>query len=178
MSIPFVDQSSNILEYNLFDHRIDTSQFTVLESRKLTLAGLELEIGIIGESHFLCIEDFFSEVLACVDPKETAFFSEEINEDRVSFVNDFHGLEISTLVFKYSLEDSSEDIDFILNFFKQKSILSYTFPRCPDTEYPFDPITALSIEEDNNEITIMTLHAYPNEGKIVYSATQITQLEK
>jgi len=168
--IEFKDQNVSVLEYNLFDFSIDQTQFTVLKTYKDFFLNIPLTIGIIGESHFLILKDKFSEVLACISPKEESLLKNKL-QDKLSINKKIHGFSIDSSI---SVIEDMNKIYELLDYFETENTISYEFPS-KDT-FSFKPVTSLKlIKVSPKTIVLETLHAYPNEHRVVYSISTISK---
>jgi len=165
--IEFKDQSCDILEYNLFDKTVDTNQFTVLQEKMIKFKEHEVKIGIIGESHFFSIDDSLTEVLACVNVKEDSVFRTKFNEG-FSVVKEINGLFIATRI---EIFDKNKDIDHLLHYFSIDPSLHVEFPSTENL--PFKPVTVIKVANRDRMLVFESLHAYPNENRVVYSISSV-----
>ena len=184
MNALYIDQSANDLRLNLVYSALDTSNLNVIVSQSIDYDDVNIEVGIIGASHYLSIkhkDSQFSEVFACLElnsttqqcivKKENELSSsifERINED-LQYKFDSEILNWNkTNALKY--EQFSKDTHS--NSKDTKAIgLSHIFPFKKDAK--FEAKTQVFVIKSEDKILINTLHAYPNEEKLVFTQTSI-----
>ncbi len=180
----YIDQSANELRLNLIEGYLDKKILNVLIEDNLTLCDIKIEAGIIGASHFVSLDindTKLSEVFACLElsnaGNQCIINKVSLNKDSIKyFKKNLYCYEFSSNILDWNSNSSKEYIDFekrvekASNECKQLG-LSYIFPS--KTNNKFLAKTELIIYSNNNEIIIETLHAYPNEDKLVFTESKI-----
>ena len=184
MNLIYTDQSASELRLNLIDGVLDKTPLNVILTDTLHLADIYIEAGIIGASHFVSFnfgDKVFSEVFACLELsnssdscfvgkvfKQTApikyfkkgLFSYEFTSEILDW-DDKSSEKYKN--FENEVEKSSDD--------KESIGLSYAFPTMEKNK--FLAKTEVKVTKVNDMIIVETLHAYPNEEKLVFTETQI-----
>jgi len=191
-SLVYTDQSADELRLNLVRGAVDKEKLTVLCTGVIDLpfkSGGQLEVGIIGASHYVELKNsvdnvLLTELFACVkcvelNPQErmlTAFLHEVgAVKKRVN------GLEYEFESHKTMWKQSSQDFCTLSNAVASRLAnhqlgLVYAFPKAKNDKFP--PTTLVYAELLNQKaIGIKTIHAYPNEETLVFTSTTITEIE-
>ncbi len=184
MNALYIDQSANDLRLNLVYSALDTSSLNVIVLQEIDYDDVNIEVGIIGASHYLSIKHKdrqFSEVFACLELNSTtqqcivkkgnelaSSIFERINEDlQYKFNSEILNWNKSSAI-KY--EQFSKD-----TYSNSKSTdaigLSHIFPHKKDVN--FEAKTQVYVIKSEGKILVNTLHAYPNEEKLVFTQTSI-----
>lgn len=178
----YVDQSPDALGLVVAGGRLDPSQFHVLATTGLTRGNLEVELGIIGASHYLLFEhegQAISEVLACVKVESP------LSLTRVEDFLDGQIVEGGSTNLDYRFQahrigwEEGQDERFRIRklateYAQQQGGLGLqeTFPAAEGA--PAGETIVAGRLEDGQHLQVETLHSYPNEESIVVTRTEIT----
>jgi len=182
----YIDQSANELRLNIVEGYLNKEPLNVIIEKKMVIDTLEVEAGIIGASHFVtvqCKNSTISEVLACLELKncgEESFISKiSHNSTQKLFKKENYEYEFSSEILDWSDESSIRYSNFE-KLVKQSELkndciaLSYLFPTKIKHEY--EAKTEVVVSYNKKILEIRTLHAYPNENKIVFTKTNIKEI--
>lgn len=164
----YIDQSAKTLRLNLMTKEYNQTKLTILSKKIEKIKDLTIEYGILGESHYFKLFNdkfFFSEILACID-METEGVS--LNVNKIQEKNNNFEYAFSKETLDWNEDSKSKYIRFETYF---TDILEF-----PTKEnYKFKPLTALILtkSEHSKEIIFESMHAYPNENKLVFSKSII-----
>lgn len=196
----YVDQSALGLNLCIYDGIPDLSNGSVRlfkEKRAEVSHGVNIHLGIIGASHVLSLsigESFrMMELLACTEPPGFDGYALKVPIGMIARENEGHPLslpfsevayEFRGYIYKASTEEIArlalirERIRRIEEANVGNSIaLAFDFSDLGsgDTSHAFPPETMVdfSWHELARMASLSTVHTYPNEGKVVYTASKI-----
>lgn len=181
--LKYEDQSADALRLNLVRGAVDKKSLTVLCSGNIDVPYGTVEVGIIGASHYFeftapCGYVLFTEVFACTEvSSEKREFYGDIND--ASYIRKrFGDTKYSFRVKKRSWKESGSEFerlcDAVSNSTSQSQLgLIYSFPSTENAE--FVPLTLVYAQADPDRkfVEVETIHAYPNEGTLVFTKTQL-----
>lgn len=164
----YIDQSAKSLRLSIMEKEYNPKNLTILTTKNEKIRNTNITYGILGESHYLKIFNknfFFSEILACI----------EMESEGISL--DTNKKEIKTEFYTYTFEKETVEWNYKA---KEKYIRFETY-FTDKIEFPskekqkFKPITALILTKTSysKEIIFESMHAYPNENKLVFSKSII-----
>lgn len=176
----YKDERSEDLRLHLFRGRLNVEAFPVVVRERLRLGAFEADAAIIGASHAVQLrfgEETLTEVLACRVAAVDAFV------DRLSGVWRIHeavgiepvpGIRYACACEVAPLESSQGLLAEFRGAVESASALgaiglSFRFPQ--KTAEP--PETLLLVSARDGEMSIRSLHVYPNEGAVVRSETRL-----
>lgn len=185
MDLPYVDQSASGLRFYLVRDYVDVSPFTVIAETSFRWNHLDIDMGILGASHFLRINDKatpVSEIFACAELMHekpfvrAAPFPDLPSQIQVPFENLFYRF-IPRLV---SWEDGQEELAILRTAIARSGNktrthgLEHQFPSLPGDDETKPPLT-LVYAKVGGQLTLKTAHCYPNEGQIVFTTTTLNK---
>ncbi|MCK5614513.1 DUF2617 family protein [Candidatus Pacearchaeota archaeon] len=182
----YQDQSADDLRLTVLAGELDVSQFSVMSEQTITSSHLGIHAAIIGASHFVEVQwdDIrINEVFACT---EVSSNGPKAHYGPLNLVVGGVALKFANRV-KYIFNaeawqwaQGANKLSQLLNKIKGGSItnnnigLTFQFPG-GDIKKP--PITIFWLEilphKTSQQINIETIHAYPNEDRIVYTQSSI-----
>ena len=195
----YVDQSADALRLCLYKGIPNLENLHIFEEYEKEISpGVRIHLGIIGASHFfsLRMEDSFSftEILACTEPPD--FEGETLHTSLLKILMDTgHSVEFPiSPSFRYYLRSRvvdnihGEAASLLKAFWRR--IDATRAEKCPNvitlshdfssddkigaTKRAFSPQTLLSFSmERSKRFDLNTAHAYPNEGKVVFTCSGI-----
>ena len=183
--LKYQDQSSKALMLQLVQGAVDKKLLTVLCTGSIKVPYGNINAGIIGASHYLEFVDFdgkvlFTEVFACVDiGSDNQVYSGDLR-DASSIRKHFDNLTYDFKSRAYGWDRG--EVNFLkLTELVDKSInqfqfgLQFSFP-CED-QLEFPPVTLVHVKADpiKLDVEVRTIHAYPNEGVLVFTETKLQQ---
>ena len=184
MSNIYIDQSANELRLNLVYSKLDKSDLNVLISKSITFNDIDIEVGIIGASHFLTVkynDKEFSEVFACLELNNTTqkCIVKKANELLLStkeVINNDLQYEFSLKIlnwYEFSEKKYKQFTEDTVLYSKGENSLglSHVFPYKKDDKYVAK--TEVFCIQKEKRIIVETLHSYPNEEKLVFTKTVI-----
>ena len=186
MTTPYVDQSASGLRFYLVAQAVDVTPFTVIAKTEFRWNHHEIEMGILGASHYLCIDSddgrTLSEIFACADIDldgsfiKSAPFFDLPAAVQVPF-GDKHYRFSPRLV---RWEDGVVELDTLRKQIARASVqqrtwgLEHQFPSLPGDDETKPPLTLLWAKV-GGQFTLKTAHCYPNEGQIVFTTTTMSK---
>lgn len=180
----YEDQSASALRLNLMRGAVDKDTLTVLCTGKIDLSYGRLNAGIIGASHYIEFVQpdgsvLFTEVFACTDLNDSGdrmFYGDVVKatDFKTTFDSIDYHFDVQCTTYKESHAQMTALERLIKDHTKRYRIgLSYLFPESEEDE--FSPMTLVSVSADPQTLAVdvKTLHAYPNEGSLVFTETNI-----
>jgi len=184
MNAIYIDQSAYDLRLNLVSSSLDTSNLNVIVSQSINYDDVNIEVGIIGASHYLSIkhkDSQFSEVFACLElesntqkciVKKEAELSSSIYEK----INEELNYKFDSKILSWDSQSAEKYSQFskdTVSSSKDKNNigLSHLFPHKKNAS--FQAKTEVFVHTREDKIFVNTLHAYPNEEKLVFTKTSI-----
>ena len=186
MTAPYVDQSASGLRYFLVADHVDVTPFTVIASKRFNWDHRQIEMGILGASHYLRINwgdgQVLTELFACADPQLEGLFVKSAPFDKlpvrqeVTFADKVYRFtprllswaageaELAKLV--TAVEDSDPK--------PRQWGLMHQFPSLPGDDETKPPLTLVHARI-GGQFTLKTAHCYPNEEQIVFTTTTISK---
>ena len=179
----YTEQTADSIRYCLLEGNIDHSQFTILKTKKILWNDLELNLHILGESHFIQFvsqNDILNEICPCTDfvtsPKEKVIFNDLLpNIEKESISAEYSGYAYTFHSEYHNWEEGMQLLnECILKEAQNDEVIesSYIFPTT-DGESVL-PITQVFITT-NEDLGVHTFHTYPNEKIIVFTSSKITK---
>lgn len=174
----YIDQTSADLRLTLTNSFFDKTPLNVIIEKSININGFDLEYGILGASHFVSIKkDGFdlTEIFACIDLKNAESMKLgnylEITKQTNTIDYSFQGIV-------YDWETGIAKV--LYDNFKKKvnkyDGLSFEFPSKEKPNY--QALTSIVVHKRNKTLIVETIHAYPNENKIVITNSIINQILK
>ncbi len=156
----YLTVGTNKESYLLDDYR-------VLCGRDFNISGVDFEIYIIGESHFLRRKDgAYIEILS----NKNMSYAEEFGDLSESSLSDFRrSFELKDMKISFTLEERILDRDLVPDF-KRNSDILYTFASDDWA------LTAIVLPRKNNHV-LETLHTYPEFNKMLITKTLFEKYE-
>ena len=160
----YIDQSIAELRLNLIKGSFNKKALNVLVTKELQVNGYDIELAIIGASHYCSIakdkEMIFSEVFACVEMNED--FSALYKGDELKKIKkDDFGYIFESKIYKIDEEQK------IIDRFHEDNILIFDFKG----ENGESAITGVRAKVVENYISLQTVHVYPNEGEFILTSS-------
>jgi hypothetical protein len=187
VDVAYQDQSASALRLNVIYGPLNMGQFNLLDHGQFSGKNFAIDLWVIGASHvikFQLGDKVFHEVFAC---------TEVVSSDKRLFYGPLAGLSedirltegflgVVDYKFGYMIRDIEKaqsvitDLQAGLKAGVQSNKFGalYVFPRA--AEGGFDPLTVVCGEWmlSEEEIHVQSVHAYPNEGKAVYTKTIVS----
>lgn len=182
--IEYEDSTYKTLGLALSTKDLDVTDLSIIESRTFG----NVEFGVLGASHYVKIRAFdkvFTEVFACRKLEGDINYYPLIGGDFLFGSNDLTEGLIEDDVFTYGVRINIEtDIDVInhviSNFedmasFDDETIgIKFPTPEGVDVaDLPFEPATYITLVRELNRTLVTTIHTYPEEGVMVFTASKI-----
>lgn len=169
----FIDQSANELRLNLVNSEYSEKELSVLTREYFNFNDIKIEYGILGASHFLKLQKndlIFAEVFACIELEleNSSLFVGGMEHRKLEIFNDWLSYNFESQIMEWN-QFSKDKYDF----FEKNYSSSFLFPL--NDKFNFLAKTQVIFKVINDIITLETMHAYPNENKIVFTKTQIKE---
>lgn len=176
--LAYQDQSASQLKLHLIQGMADVSALQVLCLEQIQFGPIKIEAGILGASHYIkwgWEGQAFTEVLACVDalPNQVYYSSTKLPDLNPAFeIEPFpkwkYQFQYQQTDWEEGKEQAAKMIKKQLQISKPQGIgLHFCFPGSTGAE------TILLIEKGKKAIFTQSLHAYPNEGQMVFSKSYL-----
>ncbi len=160
-------KDSSKLQYFLFKNFPDSLGCNLIVKSTTLFNTLEIEIAIIGGSHYFFVKNNFVEVLTCSE-------IDEKQQKSLMKVSSFNNFELSQKFETFEYQIKIENIKMTKEkFYKsEKNIIASqnTLIHCFADN---SAITALEIKQIDKTLTFETLHTYPETYNIVKSVTSL-----
>ncbi|HIP33750.1 MAG TPA: DUF2617 family protein [Bacteroidia bacterium] len=177
INLEYVDQSPSELNLNIFYKKFNKTKLMVINKEIIKLDDFDIEIAIIGASHYIEVkknnELLFAEVFACIaleDSNLTLNPSEISYEDKLTFNDDYDGINYK---FQYLELDMEKEISqFEIERFNHENILEYDFSK----NHLEPAVTSLILGINTKNIILESLHVYPNHNKAIITKSSINLL--
>lgn len=195
------DQSASDLRLNLLRGDVDLEQFTLLRVALMRRPRVRIDACIIGASHLLRVElpgpVRFHEVLACADVEagSSRVFHAPVGELPGSVELDIGGG--ASYRFRPWLATSSQGQSRLRALEERIRRVRHASPAGGELglwlEFPDSPSTRaagswqpdrgdeaprtllwLGVDSRDGKVRVETAHSYPNEGRVVFSETQLS----
>ena len=178
----YLEQTANTIRIFLVEGNFSKEQFNLLKESSCTWKNILINFGILGESHFVNflhterdVPTSFTEICACTSASfnpetSTLHLSNYLSELPMTPITQIWNAYTYTFVHKKVKYNDSKKL--VANLLAQKSksdtvLLEYTFPG--KTFFHTKPLTAIGITTTDTEISIQTVHTYPNENISVFT---------
>lgn len=182
----YVDQSAAGLRFYLVADKVDVEPFTVISNQHFRWNHREVEMGILGASHYLRIncgeERFLTELFACADIETQASAIKSS-----PFENLPAKIEVPFVQCRYrftprlvSWDDGDAELTKLRQDISRASTryrtcgLEHQFPSLPGDDETKPPLTLIHAKI-GNRLTLKTAHCYPNEEQIVFTTTTLNK---
>lgn len=182
----YTDQTTDDIRLFLVEGDFGKEQFNVLEENTIKWRNLDVNYGILGESHFVNVSngtDLFTEICACTSATfDTAKSTVHVSD----FVSNILNLPIIqtwkeyTYAFNYICIEYSRGERGVSDLRSVKAnedihSLAYTFPS--KNIFHKKPVTEVYLKKTEDSLFIRTVHTYPNDKLAVFtnSALRLTK---
>lgn len=182
----YVDQSASGLRFYLISEAVDVSPFVVIKTTEFQWNHQQIEMGILGASHFLRIDRgegrHLSEIFACAEMDfSTSFIKSAPFLDLPAQVQvEQGGVRYRFVPRLMSWGNGAERLaslrERIAHAIPSQRTwgLEHEFPRLPGTPENTPPLT-LMWARVGGQFTLETAHCYPNDGQIVFTTTTLSK---
>lgn len=169
----FIDQSANELRLNLVNSEYSEKELSVLTREYFNFNDIKIEYGILGASHFLKLQKndlIFAEIFACIELEleNSSLFVGGIEHRKLEIFNNWLSYNFESQIMEWNQLSKNK-----YDFFEKNYSSSFLFPL--NNKFNFLAKTQLIFNVINDIITLETMHAYPNENKIVFTKTKIKE---
>ncbi len=160
---------------NLYYYLINDSEaqlnVDIIKQKIISTNFGNIELAIIGSSHYMKLDNTFTELLSCTheDIKDNLLIVKK-NDDAINFSYQFDNLTYLTKIITERKKTESEFIQAEQLLYNQNNDLKHFF--CKNTA-----LTSLKTSVYKNRCVVQTWHTYPEHFKIVYSSTEISMLD-
>ena len=177
-SVQYIDQSPASLALNVIEGAVDIQEFTVFRTGTIGGRDMTIRAAIIGASHVLSFETpgaVLTEIFACTDARA--------GSNRILFGPLGDLLEATTeLAFadgrRYRFNASLGTLAALGRLRGRATPerrclrLTYRFPERPDRKAR--PETIVVVRQLDDHVLADTAHCYPDEDKVVLTASELT----
>lgn len=155
------------LKFYLFGNKVSDLDFKIIKKTKIDTSFGIVEIAIIGSSHYLKLDNYFTEILTC---SEKSIHNSNIFITKQKFDSFDLDKQINDIIYKISVQsinytDKAKFTEFEMSLYNGNYFM-----------YAFDKksaITALKYEKSKENFRLKTWHTYPEYNKVIYSNTEI-----
>lgn len=158
----------NNLNYYLIGNSVENLNVQIIKQKFIATSIGNIEIAIIGSSHYIRLDNVFTELLTCTN--------EQIKKDELIITNSgsymrhvhkFGKLNYQTSIHSVKKASKSDFITEEQAIYSQENDLKHYF-------YNNTALTALKLQsKGDSKYTIDTWHSYPEYLSIVYSTTEL-----
>lgn len=185
----YVDQSASGLRFYLVASHVDVEPFEVIAKKQFRWDHRQLEMGILGASHYFRVDwgegKILNEVLACADIDldrsylKSAPFAELPTQVQVPFADKVYRFSPRLVSWEEGRAELSELRWQITDATSKRRTwgLEHQFPSLSGDDETKPPLTLLWAKV-GGQFTLKTAHCYPNEGKIVFTTTTLSKRRK
>ena len=156
------------LNFYLAKSDLNNPNFEIIKKQNFMSNFGEIEIAIIGSSHYFLLKDSFIEIMTCSEEKytnEQLIFNEDKHSDFV-FEHKF-----DSFLYRFSAKTKQfNDLSSFLNFERTLLTKKTGFYHAFSEK---SAITSIDYTNTNNEFLLSTHHTYPEYNKIISSETQL-----
>ncbi len=152
------------LAYYLFDEKNNHLKFDLIKKINLQTNFGNIELAIIGSSHYFLLENNFMEILTC--SQNTNYLSGIIashkNQSDFLFKNDFSNFTYSVSIQTRNFLKKTDFQKFEYELLNKKEVLIHAFEKQ-------SAITALQYKIFDTQFLLHTWHTYPDFKKVISS---------
>jgi len=167
--VRFADQSADDLRWQVYQD-LDVRQFNCLATASL-LKGIRVNATIIGASHVIEVhgKQRFFEVVACVPGR-----GGRLRDQSIAEINEPKTIESLAYHFTVDVQDYEQGQQRLQDLMAIQAdhdtlAIRYEFPSNTNQI----PITLVTVSHNAGNLEWQTVHSYPNEGKIVFTQTNV-----
>ena len=180
----YIDQSASGLRYFLVGADVNVEPFQIIDRISLDWFDHQLELGILGASHFLKIKfaggQTLSEVFACADINlhECYLKSAPFRDLPAQVIVSKDQYEYAFVPRLVTWSDGADELARLRHAIRASAPkseqwgLAHQFPSLEGDDMSKPPLTLMYIELGST-LTLQTAHCYPNEEQIVFTATTL-----
>ncbi len=152
------------LAYYLFDNKINHLKFELIKKINLQTNFGNIELAIIGSSHYFLLENNFMEILTCSQDTnyQTGIIASHKNQSDFKFKNDFSNFTYSVSIQTRNFLKKTEFQKFENELLNKKGAFTHSFEKQ-------SAITALQYKTFDAKFLLQTWHTYPDYKKIILS---------
>lgn len=158
------------LNFYLARGKISQLKSQIIEKKNIKTKLGEVEIAIIGASHYFQFNNCVYEILTClaenIEKKQTIF-----NIKNIVRLKESHELA----QFFYQIKIQKEKFENTEDFLQKEQVIlqkKHSLIHCFSDK---SAITALDLQHNSEEINLKTIHTYPEYNKIIYSHSRIIE---
>jgi len=157
------------LNFYLAKGDLNNKNFEIIKKQNFNSVFGNIELAIIGSSHYFLLENKFIEILTCSEEKYSnnqLIFNEEKRKN-FTFEHKFNDF-----LYKFSAKTkqfSNTDVflDFEKTLLEEKNGFVHAFTNN-------SAITSINYKNTNNKFSLITHHTYPEYNKVISSKTQLS----
>jgi hypothetical protein len=166
-----MNQSCAMLQYRLLEGPVGLEPLRILASRREEWQGWTVTFYVLGASHAVRWEregSVLTELLACALPEgDPGILAERKGDRPAALCLITQGLRYQMRLTPFALPEG----DQLRNAYTAENRLEVAYPTHPDGITPY---TRIGWRLTDTELSLETIHTYPEEGRGVHSATVIT----
>jgi len=156
------------LNFYLAKGKISQLKSQIIEKKSIKTELGEVEIAIIGASHYFQFNNCVYEILTCLAEN---IEKEQIIFNKKNIVSLKESYELANFFYQIIIQkEKFENEEVFLQ--KEQNILQkkHSLVHCFSDK---SAITALNLQHNSEEINLKTIHSYPDFNTIVYSHSRI-----
>lgn len=180
LKIEYIDQGIDAIQLHLVKGDYSLEQFSVLKSRNFDWNTMHIDFAVLGESHLVSIKkynDLFTEICAC-SPVLFPKAQEVILSNQLTKITNTP-LKYDSPYFLYAFDSESTNYQYGKKKLKQmrernketEHALVFFFPR--HSFFSEKAVTEVYIQKSPTNLTIETVHTYPNAKQMVFTKSSI-----
>ncbi len=179
----FIDQSIESIRFCLLNKPIDEKQFTILETMSQQWYDYSVDVKILGESHMVTVSGkngFIQEICACtdIDANQTSVIHKDyLRTFQQPIIHRSQRLGYSFYVQFGKISQLKLQLESLVKQIQNPDVatLHHWFAAHPDFSET-DPLTLVLLEPEST-LTVRSIHTYPNEDRLVFTKSLITEID-
>ena len=152
------------LNFYLAETGLIKLNFKIIKKKTINSHFGEIELAIIGDSHYFMLQNYFIEIMTCSEENYTGnnlLFSEAKKTD-FRLVHKFDTFRYSFSVKTENFSDTQKFLQFEKELLNKEGIFAHAF-------HEKTAITALQFTDSKNTFSLATWHTYPEYRKVIGS---------
>ena len=157
----------NLIFY-LIKGGFSTLNFEIIKKINLDSVFGNIELAIIGSSHYFRLGNIFTEIITCAreKPKTGQLILSKTKHDEFHYLHNFKTFEYETKLKTTAYPNTEAFTGFEKSLLKKESLFLHAFSKDSD-------ITALHYQNTESTFLLQTWHTYPKFNKVIYSITSL-----
>ena len=158
----------NNLNFYLAKNNLLTSNFEIIKKQTLNSNFGEIELAIIGSSHYFILKNSFIEIMTCSeeDYNNGNLIFKESKQTNFKLKHNFESFLYTFSVETEHFNDTASFLNFEKSLLENKEGFYHAFDKQ-------SAITSINYTNTNNKFSLLTFHTYPEYNTIIRSETEL-----